>query len=322
MNKLEPNKQRADNAIILIWIVLALEIVSLIFGCYNYILLRTIADGGQISMEKAEASDMINGIISIIYLIAWIISTVMFIKWFRRAYSNLQKVTSTLYSENWAIYCWFIPILALYRPYQIMKELYCKTKELLIEKGILNNETSLPPHSLGQWWALFIITIIIGNRAALFSLRAETTDQLITSSLIDMSLSILDILLALITIKIIKDYSKMESSLYMVNENYGSAISDYNEAIMLNPNLAEAYNNRGNAYYSKGDHDKAISDYSEAIRLNPNDVEVYISRGYVYEKKGDIDKAIADYESALRINPNHSNAQKTLENLKRMKQKQ
>ena len=38
--------------------------------------------------------------------------------------------------------------------------------------------------------------------------------------------------------------------------------------------------------------------------------------------EGDYDIAIADCESALRINPNHSNAQKTLENLKRMKQKQ
>jgi len=30
-------------------------------------------------------------------------------------------------------------------------------------------------------------------------------------------------------------------------------------------------NNRGNAYYNKGEYDKAISDYNEAIRLTPAD---------------------------------------------------
>jgi tetratricopeptide (TPR) repeat protein len=84
-----------------------------------------------------------------------------------------------------------------------------------------------------------------------------------------------------------------------------------------NLNYAEAYNNRGNAYYSKGDHERAISDYNEAIMLNPNFAEAYNNRGYVYEKKGDIDKAIADYESALRIDPNSSTAQEGLERAKK-----
>ena len=37
----------------------------------------------------------------------------------------------------------------------------------------------------------------------------------------------------------------------------------------LNPRHADAYNNRGIAYESLGQHQRAIQDYDEAIRLNP-----------------------------------------------------
>ena len=57
------------------------------------------------------------------------------------------------------------------------------------------------------------------------------------------------------------------------------AIQDYDEAIRLNPNYADAYYNRGLAYGAKGDQDRAIQDLNEAIRLNPKDAGAYSGRG-------------------------------------------
>lgn len=85
---------------------------------------------------------------------------------------------------------------------------------------------------------------------------------------------------------------------------YDIAISDFNEAIRLNPQHARAYYNRGLAYHNKGDYDRAIADYDQAIRLNPQYAIAYANRGVAYEIKGDIDRAIADYDRALQINPN------------------
>ena len=48
------------------------------------------------------------------------------------------------------------------------------------------------------------------------------------------------------------------------------AIADYTKAIELKPDLAEAYNNRGNTYYNRGEYEQAIIDYNHAIDLNPN----------------------------------------------------
>ena len=47
-------------------------------------------------------------------------------------------------------------------------------------------------------------------------------------------------------------------------------MKDYTEAIRLNPDNANAFNNRANARYGKGDLEEAIKDYTEAIRLDRN----------------------------------------------------
>ena len=56
---------------------------------------------------------------------------------------------------------------------------------------------------------------------------------------------------------------------YADKQEYDRAIADYDEAIRLNPEVATAFNNRGNAYADKHLYDRAIADYDEAIRLNP-----------------------------------------------------
>ena len=84
------------------------------------------------------------------------------------------------------------------------------------------------------------------------------------------------------------------------------AISDYNEAIRLDPTNDTAYNNRGIAWSDKKDHDKAIADYNEAIRIDPKDASAYHNRGNAWSNKKEYDKAIADYNEAIRIDPKYA----------------
>jgi tetratricopeptide (TPR) repeat protein len=56
-------------------------------------------------------------------------------------------------------------------------------------------------------------------------------------------------------------------------EKIKEAIAEYDKVIKTHPKLAEAYFNRGNAYYDLGANQPAIKDYTEAIRLNPKDAE-------------------------------------------------
>jgi tetratricopeptide (TPR) repeat protein len=85
-------------------------------------------------------------------------------------------------------------------------------------------------------------------------------------------------------------------------EDKQGALSDYNEAIRLNPDYAAAYMNRGSLKYSVfGDNQGALSDFNESIRLRPNDYRAYQNLGVVYDKMGDMQKAEAYFLEAKKL---------------------
>jgi hypothetical protein len=219
MEELRPNGQRAKNAMLLIWIVLAIEIVALISKCFQYNLLQTVANGGLITQEEANANDNTEQIIAILYLIVYFISGITFIQWFRRAYYNLHlKVNYLSHTEGWASGSWFVPIICLYRPQQIMRELYDETKSFLTAKGI-NVGDNFTTGSLGLWWTFWIISNFMGQFIFRYSKNAESIDELTTVTIMGIVDSVIGIPLALITIKIIKDYSRVEPLLVEVENN-------------------------------------------------------------------------------------------------------
>ncbi len=218
MESLKPNGQRAKNAIILIWLVLVFEIVSFISAYFQYDLLRVSAMGGEISLDTITANETSEIVVGLLSAITYIISAVTFIQWFRRAYYNLHlKVNFLNYTEGWAAGCWFVPFINLYRPYQIMKELYEETDELLSKKGISVNQT-FSTTLLGWWWAFWIINNFVGQFVFRYTLKAESIDELTTSTIASMIGNLLGIPLALIAIKVIKDYSTVEPLLSEIKD--------------------------------------------------------------------------------------------------------
>jgi tetratricopeptide (TPR) repeat protein len=85
-------------------------------------------------------------------------------------------------------------------------------------------------------------------------------------------------------------------------------ISFYTQAIHLNPNFVEAFNNRGSAYYEKGNLDGALRDYEEGIRLRPNDGVLLNNRATVRERKGELAAAIDDYTKSINLRPEFAEA--------------
>jgi tetratricopeptide (TPR) repeat protein len=87
------------------------------------------------------------------------------------------------------------------------------------------------------------------------------------------------------------------------------AIEYLNNAIKLQPDLVEAYNNRGITYDDLGQYHRAIEDFDKAISLKPNLAEAYYNRGVVYGKDlGQNQRAIEDFNEAIRLKPDYGNA--------------
>ena len=82
---------------------------------------------------------------------------------------------------------------------------------------------------------------------------------------------------------------------------YQMAIEDYNKAIRLKPDDADAYNNRGTIYTKFGQYQMAIEDFNNAIRLKPDDADTYFNRGFVYFNQSNIISGCEDAKKACEL---------------------
>lgn len=103
--------------------------------------------------------------------------------------------------------------------------------------------------------------------------------------------------------------------------DYASAVTDFGNAVKLNPAYASAYLQRADAYLGlrfsdsayadliraaeimtvKRDHTGAFAAFKKAIELEPKQVTAYLGRGQLYLSRGEEIAAITDFDMAIRI---------------------
>lgn len=221
MQVLKPNKERAKNAISLIWAVLV-EIFRAMSDFNLYLGLKEVLKGNTETtiISWIETGTLLSRIANILFLVGYVASGVTFIMWFRRAYYNLSLCTKTDYTDGWAAGAWFVPFINLVRPLSIMKELYKDTHRFLSQRGI--NNPRLNTQFLGWWWALWLVVNFVSRITSRIYSRTEDLDTMMTIHLIDALMVILFIALAIITVRVIKDYASAEEPLSRVENEISS----------------------------------------------------------------------------------------------------
>ena len=102
----------------------------------------------------------------------------------------------------------------------------------------------------------------------------------------------------------------------LLRQIFDRAILGYDEVIMLDPTDSQTFNNRGNAYFAKGDldqatdeYDDAIADYDRAIVLDQKNALAYSNRCWTHVVLGqNLQQALLDCDEALRIEPKNARA--------------
>jgi tetratricopeptide (TPR) repeat protein len=86
------------------------------------------------------------------------------------------------------------------------------------------------------------------------------------------------------------------------------AIACYRRALELNPKLALAHYNLGNALFAKGDMDAAVACHRRALALDPKYAPAHCNLGSALLAKRDVKGAIACYRRALELDPKNAGA--------------
>jgi len=90
--------------------------------------------------------------------------------------------------------------------------------------------------------------------------------------------------------------------------NGDRAIADLDEAIRLDPSLADAFIGRGTLLHQRGDDARALIDLSEAVRLAPDNAMAHSNLGDILQAQRDSDRAIAEYDRAIGLDPRLADA--------------
>jgi tetratricopeptide (TPR) repeat protein len=90
---------------------------------------------------------------------------------------------------------------------------------------------------------------------------------------------------------------------YRDNRDIEAALKDYDQAIRLDPNNAQAYANRGSAFHAKKQYDRALADYAKSLALKPDNATAWAYQGDSYYYAGKPEDAIKSFANAIKYSP-------------------
>jgi hypothetical protein len=177
------------------------DLLSVVSTSLEIDLLERAIAGETITDAEADANDVRQGLIALLRTAMFIGTVIVFLLWSHRAHRNLPALgaANLRFKPRDAVIYFFIPIMNLFRPYQVMKEIwYASHPTAELPK---NGRPSIAV--LGWWWGLFLYSNWIAGRAFRLSWGAETLSELKRASGASLFSDLMDIPAAVLAIALV-----------------------------------------------------------------------------------------------------------------------
>ena len=190
---------------VMLWVYLGVVVISMLSDFAQL----SLATGGDITTEAAEANDDRQGVIGILYLVVFIATGVLFLRWIHRANRNCRGfgAIGMQYTPGWSIGSYFIPFMNLVAPYQAMREI---------------SQVSADPRRwqaqaggalLGWWWALWLLSNVLGQIVFRTSMEVTDADSLQLATVVSIISAFGDIALTLVAVSLISSIMAKQARL-------------------------------------------------------------------------------------------------------------
>jgi hypothetical protein len=202
---------RAQVTLYLLYGGVLVAVLALISGLVYLHILGEIAAGAKLPKGVAEASDTREGLIILLQALLFLMTTVAWLLWQHRAYSNLRLIGSrqTERSPGWSVGYWFIPFLNLVRPYNITAELWHRSESRNAPAQVIPlSGTPL----LTLWWLSYLAANMTARVYSSMVSDATAVAQLITAKWIDMVSDALLLIAAVAAIQVIRGIVRFQDS--------------------------------------------------------------------------------------------------------------
>ncbi|TLN26675.1 DUF4328 domain-containing protein [bacterium] len=135
-----------------------LSAAAALIGVYGVVEYSTVQPSAVAFSETVLPSDYLATLIAIPQVAIGIAANIVFLVWVYRANKNLHSLSNTamVHSPGWSVGWFFIPIANLFKPYQVLRELW-----VVSSRGRVSS-TAL----VGWWWAIWLVSNFVGRLAA------------------------------------------------------------------------------------------------------------------------------------------------------------
>jgi Domain of unknown function (DUF4328) len=201
-----PLGKRARWAVVLLAATIVIDVLAIGSDLWQVVLINRFLDGKDTDSGPLASSDHRQAVLSAFQFLVLLASGIVFIRWLHAAYRNIASLGAPelRFKPGWAIGAWFVPFLNLWRPKQIADDIWRGSDPeapLVQEPGSHSDDDG---HLLTTWWALWIVSLFIGNIAGRLFFSAESLPDIRDSDELDMAALAFDVSAAVYAVLVVR----------------------------------------------------------------------------------------------------------------------
>jgi Domain of unknown function (DUF4328) len=143
-------------------------------------------------------------------VITALVTMAIWIAWFHLVYSNLRYIGTgkTECRPGWAIGYWFLPLLNLFRPFQLAREVW-------IRSSIANSQESVDefrtPPILGWWWFACFVSFFLNQFSEWMTGRVEGPESLGPVAAVEILAIFTSLAVCMLTLRVVEGIHALQS---------------------------------------------------------------------------------------------------------------
>lgn len=160
---------------------------------------------------------MVQGVIALLMVPVYVATIVTFLIWLNRSYKNLEPLRASYlkFSSGWAVGYWFIPILALFRPFQVVREIWWESDpEIPDGQLFLTESLHGAPTYMGVWWGFWLVSNV-ANRFASNAFDSHRPEDVFVGGVVIIIACALTMVAAVLAVMVVRDITARQSARYL-----------------------------------------------------------------------------------------------------------
>lgn len=183
-------------------------------------LLTDVRDRERVGLQELRQSDDRVATTALFQTGAYLACTIAFLIWYGRAYRNVERLGARglRWGKRWAIAYWFIPIANLFRPKQVMNDIW-RASDPDLPATAYGWQDNRVPQLVHWWWGLWILSSFVIN----FLIRGafdqgNTPDELVSLTQRFIALDVVDVVPTILAILVVRATTARQERRRMAHE--------------------------------------------------------------------------------------------------------